>query len=110
MSVSGRTISKEVLQLGQPLMRSIHCQIAVGSVDAYSWNVLDDVTIEDLNRGYVCPPDAGPAWRAACDYGLDMSLVEEALRKTPEQRLEEHQHALERLSEIEVSRQRNAPG
>ena len=91
-------------------MRSIHFQIAVGSIDAYSWNVLDDVTIEALNRGYVCPPDAGPAWRAACDYGLDMSLVEGALGKTPEQRLDEHQHALNLLLEIEASHQRNAPG
>ena len=32
-----------------------------------------------MNRGYVCPPDAGPAWRAACDYGFDMSLVQDAL-------------------------------
>lgn len=71
--------------------------------------MLDDASIEGLNRGYVCPPEAGPAWRAACDYGLDMSLVEEALQRTPEQRIEEHQHALNLLIEIEVSRERNAP-
>jgi hypothetical protein len=71
--------------------------------------VLDDATIEGLNRGYVCPPGAGPAWRAACDYGLDMSLVEDALGMTPEQRLEEHQHALNLVLEIEASRERNAP-
>ena len=70
--------------------------------------MLDDATIKELNRGYVCPPEAGPAWRAACDYGLDMSLVEGALRMTPEQRLEEHQHALNLLLEIEASRERNA--
>ena len=70
--------------------------------------MLDDATIDGLNRGYVCPPEAGPAWRAACDYGLDMSLVETALELTPEQRLEEHQHALDLLLEIEASRQRNA--
>ena len=69
-----------------------------------------DATIDSLNRGYVCPAEAGPAWRAACDYGLDMSLVEDALRMTPEQRLEEHQHALNLLLEIEASRERNAPG
>jgi len=71
--------------------------------------VFDDATIDELNRGYVCPPEAGPAWRAACQYGLDMSLVEEALEMTPEQRLEEHQHALDLLLEIEASRARNAP-
>ena len=41
--------------------------------------MLDEALIEQLNRGYVCPPDAGPAWRAACEYGFDMSLVEDAL-------------------------------
>jgi hypothetical protein len=71
--------------------------------------VLDGAIIEQLNRGYICPPDAGPAWRAAFEYGLDMSLVEEALDRTPEQRLEEHQHALNLLLEIEACRQRNAP-
>jgi len=57
--------------------------------------MLDEALIEQLNRGYVCPPDAGPAWRAACEYGFDMSLVEDALGKTPEERLEEHQRALD---------------
>ena len=70
--------------------------------------MLNDKLIEELNRGYVCPPNAGPAWRAACDYGFDMSLVESALRQTPEQRLEEHQHALNLLLEIEASREINA--
>jgi hypothetical protein len=59
--------------------------------------VLDEALIEQLNRGYVCPPDAGPAWRAACDYGFDMSLVEDALSQTLEERLEEHQQALDML-------------
>lgn len=71
--------------------------------------MLDNATVERLNRGYVCPAEAGPAWRAACDYGLDMSLVEDALGRTPEQRLEEHQHALNLLLEIEASRNRNGP-
>lgn len=70
--------------------------------------MLDDATIEELSLGYVCPPNAGPAWRAACEYGLDMSLVEDALGMTPEQRLEQHQHALNLLLEIESSRERNA--
>jgi hypothetical protein len=69
--------------------------------------MLDDATIEQLNRGYACPTDAGPAWRAACDYGFDMSLVEDALRRTPEERIEEHQRALNFLLEIEASRELN---
>ncbi len=59
--------------------------------------MLNDALIEQLNRGSVCPPDAGPAWRAACEYGFDMSLVEDALSKTPEQRLADHQRVLDML-------------
>jgi hypothetical protein len=71
--------------------------------------VLDEALIEQLNRGYVCPPDAGPAWRAACEYGFDMSLVEDALNKTPEERLEEHQRALNLVLAIQAARTLNSP-
>jgi hypothetical protein len=60
----------------------------------------NEALIEELNRGYVCPPDAGPAWRAACEYGFDMSLVEAALKQTPEERLEEHQRVLDMVLEL----------
>lgn len=53
------------------------------------------------------PPDAGPAWRAAHEYGFDMSLLEDALTKTPEQRLDEHQQKLNFILEIEAARSRN---
>jgi hypothetical protein len=33
-----------------------------------------------------------------------MSLVEDALLRTPEQRIEEHQHALDLVLEIEAAR------
>jgi hypothetical protein len=46
-------------------------------------------------KSYVCPPDAGPAWRAAYDAGCDMEALEENLRLTPEQRLEKHQRMLD---------------
>ena len=69
--------------------------------------MIDEALIEQLNRGYVCPPDAGPAWRAACEYGFDMSLVEDALRRSPEERIEEHQQALNFCLEIEASRELN---
>lgn len=59
--------------------------------------MLDEALIEELNRGYMCPADAGPAWRAACEFGFDMSLVEEALTKTPEERLQAHQQMLDML-------------
>lgn len=58
---------------------------------------MEDSQIAELNRGYVCPADAGPAWRAASEYGFDMSLVEEALSKTPEERLQAHQQMLDML-------------
>src|SRR6266849_4030231 len=53
--------------------------------------MIDEETLAQINGPYVCPRDAGPEWRAACEYGLDMSLVEDALSKTPEERLETHQ-------------------
>jgi len=61
--------------------------------------------LEELNRGYVCPTDAGPAWRAAYDAGIDMSLIEHALALTPEQRLAEHQQVLDFLLEIQAAGQ-----
>lgn len=57
--------------------------------------------IEELNRGYICPADASPAWRAACDYGFDMSLIEEALKLTPEERLDAHQRSLDMILELQ---------
>ena len=55
----------------------------------------DRELVEQLNRGYVCPADAGPAWRAAHEAGVDMSLLEDALQMTPAKRLREHQRALD---------------
>ena len=43
------------------------------------------------------PPVAGPAWRAAEEYGLDMSLVADAIRRPVWQRIEQHQAALDTL-------------
>lgn len=38
-------------------------------------------------KNYVCPPDAGPAWRAAYEAGCDMEQIEVNLKLTPEERL-----------------------
>jgi len=70
----------------------------------------DETLIEQLNRGYVCPPDAGPAWRAAYEAGIDMSAIERALEMTPEQRLAEHQQVLDFLLTIQEAGSRNGPG
>ena len=62
--------------------------------------MLDEALIEQLNAGYVCPLNAGPAWRAACHDGLDMSLVESSLERTPWERLLEHDSALAFFEEM----------
>ena len=39
---------------------------------------------------YVCPSDAGLAWRAAYEAGCDMEHLEANLKLTPEERLLNH--------------------
>ena len=63
----------------------------------------DEALIELLNRGYVCPPDTGPVWRAAHEAGIDMSLIEDALGMTYEQRLEDQQRALNQMLELQAA-------
>jgi hypothetical protein len=72
--------------------------------------MIDAETLAQMNGKYVCPPDAGPAWRAALEYGFDMSLVEDALRLTPEQRLEQHQRALDLVLEVKAAGERERHG
>lgn len=62
--------------------------------------MLDEEILAQINGKYVCPPDAGPAWRAAMEAGVDMSLIEHALTLTPEQRLAEHQQVIDFLLSI----------
>jgi hypothetical protein len=70
--------------------------------------MIEEETLARMNGKYVMPPDAGPAWRAAAEYGFDMSLVEDALRLTPEQRLEQHQRALDTILELKEAGERHA--
>ncbi|HEY3763495.1 MAG TPA: hypothetical protein VGN23_17265 [Verrucomicrobiae bacterium] len=69
--------------------------------------MIDEETLAQMNGKYVCPPDAGPAWRAAMEYGYDMSLIEESLKMTPEQRLNELQQVVNFLLEIKEAGQTN---
>jgi hypothetical protein len=46
------------------------------------------------SRPYVCPPDAGPAWRAAFEAGADMAGLEDNLKLSPEERLNKHARLL----------------
>lgn len=70
--------------------------------------MIDDETLAQINGKYTMPADAGPAWRAAVEYGFDMSIVEDALRLTPEQRLEQHQRALDLILEVKEAGERHA--
>jgi hypothetical protein len=63
--------------------------------------MVDEETLAQMNGKYVCPPDAGPAWRAAMEAGIDMSLIEASLKLTPEQRLAELQQVVNFLLEIQ---------
>jgi hypothetical protein len=70
--------------------------------------MIDEETLAQMNGKYVMPPDAGPAWREAVEHGFDMSLVEVALRMTPEQRIEQHQRALDLVLEVMAAGERHA--
>jgi hypothetical protein len=71
--------------------------------------VIDERTLEEMNGKYRLPPDAGPAWRAAHEAGLDMSLIEDSLKLTPEQRLAEHQQVIDFLLEVQAVGGAHAP-
>jgi hypothetical protein len=43
------------------------------------------------------PVAKGPAWREAEEFGLDMTFVEDALRRPVLERMERHQAALDQL-------------
>ena len=55
---------------------------------------MNEAEITQLNAGYQCPPDAGPAWREAFDAGIDMSLIELSLQQSVWERMREHDEAL----------------
>jgi hypothetical protein len=63
--------------------------------------MIDQATLAQMNGQYALPPEAGPAWRAAYEAGVDMSLIEGALRLTPEERLAEHQQVIDFLLEVQ---------
>jgi hypothetical protein len=56
--------------------------------------MIDDATLAQMNGEYAMPPDAGPAWRAAHEAGIDMSLIEENMKRTPWERLLANDRAL----------------
>jgi hypothetical protein len=72
-----------------------------GAFEGYS--VIDAATWAQMNGEYAMPADAGPAWRAAHAAGIDMSLIEDSLRLTPEERLAEHQQIIDFLLEVQAA-------
>ena len=70
----------------------------------YDGLMIDEALIAQLNAGYACPPDAGPAWRAAHAEGIDMALIEDTLRLTPLERLRKHQGALKLVLSVKRAR------
>ena len=70
--------------------------------------MIDAATLAQMNGEYVMPSDAGPAWRAAAAYGYDMSLLEEMLALSPEQRLERHQRALDMILMLTENQENHA--
>jgi hypothetical protein len=63
--------------------------------------MIDAATLAQMNGQYAMPLNAGPAWRAAHAAGIDMSLIEDALKLTPAQRLAEHQQVINFLLEVQ---------
>lgn len=63
--------------------------------------MIDATTLAQINGEYLMPSDAGPAWRAAHAAGVDMSLIDDFLRLTPEQRLAQLQQVLDFLIEVQ---------
>jgi hypothetical protein len=66
--------------------------------------VIDEETLAQINGKYVCPPDAGPAWRAAMEYGIDMNLIELNLERTPWERLLANESALALMRAVQSAK------
>ena len=83
--------------------RALTLALGAGANCWYFVFVIDELTLAQMNGQYALPPDAGPAWRSAHEAGLDMSLIEAALKLTPEERLAEHQRILDFLLEVQAA-------
>ena len=66
--------------------------------------MIDAETFAQMNGEYAMPSDAGPAWRAAFEAGIDMSLIEENLRRTPWQRLLANDSALSLMRAVQQAK------
>jgi hypothetical protein len=66
--------------------------------------MIDEETLAQMNGKYLMPPDAGPAWRAAFAAGMDMSLIEENLKRSPWERLLANDSALALIRAIQQAK------
>lgn len=66
--------------------------------------MIDSATLAQMNGEYLMPPDAGPAWRAAHAAGIDMSLIEENLKRSPWERLLANDSALALIRAIQQAK------
>ena len=66
--------------------------------------MIDPKILAQMQGHYECPPDAGPAWRAAMEMGMDMSLLEHNLRLTPWERLLQNESALALVEALQSAR------
>ena len=70
--------------------------------------MIDEETLAQINGKYVCPPDAGPAWRKLWESGEDMTLLEDSLAMTPQERISVHNHFRDQLLAIYASNPANS--
>ena len=62
-----------------------------------------ELTLASKGKGnYVCPPDAGPAWREAYEAGCDMEELEANLRLTQWERMLKNDKLVNELIEFEA--------
>lgn len=66
--------------------------------------MIDEDTLAQMNGKYVMPPDAGPAWRAAYEAGVDMSLLEDNLKRSSWERLLANDRALGLVRALEKAK------
>jgi len=66
--------------------------------------MIDEETLAQMNGKYVMPPDAGPHWRAAYEAGIDMSLIEDSLNRSPWERLLANDRALRLIRALQNSK------
>jgi hypothetical protein len=66
--------------------------------------MIDKATLAQMNGEYLMPPNAGPAWRAAFASGIDMSLIEENLKRSPWERLLANDSALALVRAIQQAK------